>query len=119
MRTIKFRVWDEQNKEMFEWDDVSDTPLLNDAFYGRDAVAMQFTGLKDKNGREIYEGDICIGWRYGGNKEGIKHPFTVIWRELAAADDSDLTSYGFHFNDYYNEFEVIGNIYENPNLCKN
>jgi len=72
---------------------------------------MQYTGLKDKNGKEIYEGDTIQA--EGGN------PNTVLWWEekgLWGVDEKD-TYYDYLF-EHYKEHEIIGNIYENPELIK-
>lgn len=60
MREIKFRAWDKENSEMtlFTFDDVSSGQVGNNDQYISEMVVMQYTGLLDKNGKEIYEGDI-------------------------------------------------------------
>lgn len=108
MRDIKFRAWD--GEEMYNdvhhvGDKVFDP---NGGFWREYKEAMQYTGLKDKNGKEIYEGDL-VKTNYG--KIG-----SIVYHEERAAfiiHDSN------HFNELlYHEYytEVIGNIYENPEL---
>ena len=114
MREIKFRAWDKDSKSWV--DDV----LLTCNEYGflyqnynkcefmgedRDIVLMQYTGLKDKNGEEIYEGDI-IETQYG-----IKHE--VIFNDGAW----ELACTGNRAWTYFN-ITIIGNIYENPELLE-
>lgn len=67
-------------------------------------VLMQFTGLKDKNGKEIYEGDVL---KWGGYKG------EVSWR-VSGFEQCMLNSSGWHL--IHDEVEIIGNICENPNL---
>ena len=82
-----------------------------------DIELMQFTGLKDKNGKEIYEGDIL----YCSDAPGSHH--RVFWNnercgwddERLEDGDSNTSYYGF---DMFMDCEVIGNIYENPELLK-
>jgi hypothetical protein len=80
----------------------------------KECILMQCTGLKDKNGKLIYEGDICRNSKSG-------EVFNVVWHNPLASfcwqkhEHSHIYSYGelFRAFDYY---EVIGNIYENKEL---
>lgn len=124
MREIKLRVWDKTRKMMFEA--VAYYPTLKSVdviykykdgvsnkvnLYGDTFELMQYTGLKDKNGREIYEGDI-IKHCMGGSLQD--YPSEVIWN-----DDGGWSPWLEYCRDSYtrvSEPEVIGNIYENPEL---
>ena len=118
MREIKFRAWDNDEKEMLQvgqiyfnsgsfWTPTS-APQTRD-YLVRDVTLMQYTGLKDKNGKEVYEGDILL-------QSGAEKPTQVIW-------DEETASFTEFFLDYHADFEpytaeVIGNIYENPELLE-
>ena len=83
---------------------------------------MQYTGLKDKNGREIYEGDIIRRWGYiDRDKQGWIYD-EIKWEMIRASDDMGVESVGFidYEATYPREkgIEVIGNIYENKELIK-
>lgn len=118
-REIKFRAWNPRIKQMeFDFEIVffrGETDLrftyYDDADY---LIHMQYTGLKDKYDKEIYEGDIL---RWFPDKRKKYQDEIIRWSEKGAQ---------FHFGNWYeNDFpdtteesKIVGNIYENPNLLK-
>lgn len=107
-REIKFRAWDgismSQNTKMIK-------EIADGGIKSRDIdrlTFLQYTGLKDKNGKEIYEGDIIL---ICGQKHEVKY-------EGCFFDAYPLLSYANTLYRYHDESEVIGNIYENPELCQ-
>lgn len=116
MREIKFRGWDSERKEMLGPQDLSQSILYWSWLGTRDVVLMQYTGFKDKNGKEIYEGDIIAGangsinlcsWSFKPREikwDSERAEFTVpMWGTEGRTDST-------HW------IEVVGNIYENPEL---
>lgn len=123
MREIKFRAYVVGENCFMSMQGVHteiDTPAKFLSLYG-DNILMQFTGLLDKNGKEIYESDIVRfsqHRKYHGAFDGDEHyerTFIIEWREGGFwGKDSQIK-----LRDIAGEFsEVIGNIYENPDLLK-
>lgn len=155
MREIKFRAWLKNKKEMiypllgmrfledvdtggvysiqFFKDREDQATRLDEESISRDDEKkfelMQFTGLKDKNGKEIYEGDIFTEGQERMDSFGTIN-FVVVWHEKFGQwgfnqpnnPDKELRGIQpFYYNgSFYDSkrFEVIGNIYENPKLLK-
>lgn len=140
MRDIKFRAWDKINKEMLsgssmypprDFEKAKGTSWCPFSITNRnqeDIVFLQFTGLKDKNGKEIYEGDIVKGEtvelmletdgmddedkkEYFNRKPNMKNS-EVYW------SNDDMGKWGFKPRMHLETVEVIGNIYENPELLE-
>ncbi|MEK6459172.1 YopX family protein [Heyndrickxia faecalis] len=139
MREIKLRAWDEELKRMFygtteQFDDSLSFRFKH--FETDEPVYMQYTGLNDKNGKEIYEGDIIVNGSVPGPCFGVKGLFLqtkykvamvngcfVVECDPECVDDHVFENYHLLFEmgcDGSSEsiVEVIGNVYENPELVK-
>lgn len=141
MREIKYQVWDRAGNQMWDesvgdWKveingseikllvltekwiqtDIDDSNSGYQQLYWQeieDAVFRQYTGLKDKNGREIYEGDILA------NKKAFNRSFKVIWNPDGAwfvHDGDDWPCY--YLRQVNGSTEVIGNVFEHPELLE-
>lgn len=123
MREIKFRAWDKTDKIMHRTFrpachcqyDFFQFNLAVDVFDGRpdNMILMQYTGLKDKNGVEIYEGDVVN--IDGGGKPNIS---SVYFANGCFCLDMNETpcELKYYIDMPFCQAEVIGNIYENPEL---
>lgn len=111
MRDIKFRAWDNLLNEYFSWEDsikfLNYHDLIEDNYNG--AVSLeQYTGLKDKNGVEIYEGDIVSASIYGFQEKGL-----VEYSQFGEWVFGDIRLFEF-----MSSLTVIGNIHENADLLE-
>ena len=135
MRDIKFRAWDKQTKRLFQvqtlqfygtnntvdacWTNGVDfdgestlgEPELNNL---HNLELMQYTGLKDKKGVEIYEGDVLFHPLQGRRK--VYYPYS---ERVASYGLRDIDSgFGSTLQDSHAVWEVIGNVYENKELSE-
>ena len=119
MREIKFRAWDGMTNKMFNWKQLRKSKKHNflEAVELQDTgvILMQFTGLKDKNGKEIFEGDI-IKAIYEDKEEFGEVYFDEFSASFDVRGECWLSVEDLTCSDKY--YEVIGNIYENPKLIE-
>lgn len=109
MREIKFRAYYGKDGG-FEYFDLTNSPIEKLRKY----YIMQYTGLKDKNGKEIYEGDIL---EHKSNFSDKSDFAKVYWDKNTAGFDWTAKDIALNFVESATKrFEVIGNIYENPEL---
>ncbi len=137
MRTIKFRAWEVNLKEMIHVDDIQfrnneiikidgielhpkeDQPvMINTKSAWRivdedDAILMQYTGLKDKDGKEIYEGDIVKDCDTSDMHFEVKWDEDKLGYYMPTEFDEE---YVYSLNTV--KLEIIGNIYEHGDLLK-
>lgn len=122
MREIKLRVWDSRNKLMLSPDKSVDNNLSTPCcdFNYDCAEYLQYTGLKDCNGVEVYEGDVVEWLDFAKYKYRnlVKNKFKIVWQPKKC---------GFGMKNFIDivpilgiqsskKMKILGNIYENPEL---
>jgi uncharacterized phage protein (TIGR01671 family) len=113
MEEIKFRGWN--GHEMMEMDDMNMNHSLDLHNLGHRSqiTLLQYTGLKDKNEKEICEGDVCVI-----NPDDDSYKDIVVkdknWIELSRYKNRCVTNCSLY--EHHSMIEVVGNIYEHPNL---
>ena len=125
MREIKFRAWDKEQKEWVKYSITDNIPIFchNTSRWRTDKegerfILCQYIGLKDENDREIYEGDII-------NAVSFAKPIGIVKysdeNQAFIFNDLDKKYRGYStalMNQFDDGFEILGNIYENPELLE-
>lgn len=138
MREIKFRAWDKDRRCFIPCivgntdiqDDKWICPLtfcevngVKDWYHNDTCDVMQYTGLYDKNGKDVYEGDIVRyissndEYRPEGDVQMDEGMWRVFWKRDETRSDENIRK-DLYFWATEREIEVIGNIYENPELLE-
>ena len=123
MRSIKFRAWDKEVEEMINVArfDFADYTIYTHLFADGGRLAencyiMQFTGLTDKNGKEIYEGDVVIGSHRSQRDD------EQMFIEQSVTFLNGCFMFGnWNAHEYFNMhrgIEVIGNVYQDKHLLE-
>lgn len=117
-RKIKFRIMrlrDQDNTWLCDDYDLKDLIEMDGfGFLDDGDIIEQYTGLKDKNGKEIYEGDIV-------KIEAYSRVFQVVYRKWDCSfvyENDEDEEIAHMFDGFPDEYEIIGNIHENPELLK-
>lgn len=128
MRDIKFRIWDTENNEMLKVQELDFEPTFyggriairpdqyNDYFDTEDMILMQYTGLKDKNGKEIYEGDIVLIDKENNIKGIVK--YSEVWAEFIVVNTNSIADECEPLGDYKENIKVLGNEFDNLDLLE-
>lgn len=133
MREIKFRAWDKSLNKFLSLEELDISKSLGwaktqNAFeikiknfmgFPEDTILMQYTGLKDKNGKEIYEGDIAK-YEYEIGKHCVADVYfeerTGLHRISCQVSETMAINHILGLIESNRTIEIIGNIYENPEL---
>lgn len=124
-RQLKFRAWD-PNEDMMRYEISISYDGVVESSWGKDKydwIPLQFTGLYDVDGKEIYEGDIIEVYDWGQNAE-LLVTATVLWDPddhgwtwgIKGEFYSSTPRFEVDVYDRWRNVKVIGNIYENPEL---
>jgi uncharacterized phage protein (TIGR01671 family) len=122
MRQLKFRSWNGKLMEIIDdlyWFEENHVRENGDG-YGCENIIMQFTGLHDKNGKEIYEGDIISYEDDPANVVKWNHDFCcwVCWEDDKLNEEGEVFDWAQMKKIDSKHYIIHGNIYENPELLK-
>ena len=109
MKEIKFRAWDKTLNKIHSWSTIENHFTLEELLDTNFFEAMQYTGLKDKNGVEIYEGDILSYF-------GFEYEVTFEESAFGWSEDGQFYAFAEMAIDEIEKTKIIGNIYEHNHL---
>ena len=126
---FKFRKWNKETKTMSQ---VEVLDLRSGQTYIDDPIIMQYTGLKDANGKDIYEGDIlCLPTHYRIIMSAVDHWVdeflevkysSLLGGFIVLPSEKYLSKYlfdGYDKNGFYHKYpKIVGNVYQNSNLIR-
>ena len=132
MREIKFRAWDKKNNLWYgrlgKPFTIQDAMVADWSTPTEQLIFMQYTVLKDKNGVEIYEGDVIAYTNHTKTLGDVYHRRVVEWHDEVArfsmhkigkhTSDPKANEYSLFKAEKMQKLEIIGNIYENPELLE-
>lgn len=118
MRDIKFRIWSDMHKDMYDDKHLIDIEISHKELTDKEVNhnVMQCTGSKDKNKAEIYEGDI-LSYMDGSEYGEVCYCSEEAQYKIKLMNGNSIGIHALHM--FSRTFEVIGNIYENPELLEN
>ncbi len=116
IRENKFKVWN--GKRMIVWEEIWSGWNVCDLFGKQGIIPLEYTGLKDKNGKEIYEGDIVRIKQYNYDSEWRLCTLTLVSPITFTSDCQFFPTKLVNNRLWEPDTEVIGNIYENPELLE-
>lgn len=108
-REIKFRAWDNETKDLRQYEEISGICLS--ALNATDWDLEQFTGLKDSNGDDIYENDLVL-------LDPDDPPYQVIFDEGKFELSNDYLGLVYDLSEEHMDCEIIGNVHTNPELLE-
>jgi uncharacterized phage protein (TIGR01671 family) len=117
-RAIKFRAWDRDRKRM------TGTGIVNDVEPGvltltlmSHGELMQFTGLTDMNGTDIYEGDVVVAWKQGNTySDKFTHRDINTKKVVTWGNHHNGVGFNIAVRNGVMKWEVLGNVHQNPEL---